>query len=153
MGKFIFFYFLYALIVVVLSREMEKPCFCEPLHRVVRESYLALIQQYGIINLRSSTLFISSGAENNLEKRLLRSLRERIPFRVATLGGSYSLSLHFNAWSFNVTRWLNSILSTGTCNQQDFISLNDQKVRCITPRTVDCLSRIFIGRAPRTGTS
>jgi len=135
-GKSILFYL--CCLVIVLSREAGNPCFCEPLRRVVRESYLALIHRYGIINLRSSTLLISSGAENNLEKRLLRSLREKIPFRVATLGGSYSLSLHyFNAWPFNVTRWLNSVLSTSTCNQQDFISLHDPKASCVTSREAD----------------
>lgn len=45
-------------------------------------------------------------------------------FKIGVIGGSFSLPVHpnANAWSFNVTRWLNAILSISSCNSNSSIT-------------------------------
>ena len=111
-------------IAVVLS--VDKPCWCHSLQDKIKQTRELLINQYGLKHLEKSTVFATSGINNALEKRLVRSLNEKKPFKLGVLGGSYSVpqGTRFNPWSGNVTRWLNTILSTSECNIQFEIPLN-----------------------------
>lgn len=95
----------------------DAPCWCKTFRSYVHQSTILLERRYGRDFLDSSTVFTSSGSLNTLEKRLLRTLETGDPFRILTLGGSYSLPNIFdgNAASFNVTRWLNGVLSASDC--------------------------------------
>ena len=98
----------------------DAPCWCAELHNQIKRSIELLTNRYGRKHLKASIQYSTSGLENNLEQRLLRSLNSgaKDPFHIAILGGSYSLpnAYNGNAWAFNVTRWLNNVLSTGSCD-------------------------------------
>ena len=112
----------------------DAPCWCSPLHKQIKESIDLLVNRYGRKHLKASIQYSTSGIENNLERRLVRSLNGdgKDPFRIAILGGSYSLPNMYNgnAWSFNVTRWLNTVLSTSTCDKKRILPVSDPNARC-----------------------
>ena len=129
----------------------NSPCWCNYLKIAVHNSIKLLEEKYGKENLYSSTIFTSSGRNRKLESRLLRSLNDKSPFRIAIMGGSYSLPVHpyHNAWAFNVSRWLNSVLSVSSCNITEIISITNHTLNCKDPSTIDdyfpgCPSSHFI---------
>ena len=83
-------------------------------------------------------VYTTSGKFNKLERRLLKSLNQNnnnnapLPFRIGVIGGSYSLQNSFsgNSWSFNITRFLNKILSVGTCRPESVLPLQDINATC-----------------------
>jgi hypothetical protein len=113
---------------------VDAPCWCKTFRNYVHQSTVLLERRYGRGLLDSSTVFTSSGSLNTLEKRLLHTLETGDPFRILTLGGSYSLPNIFdgNAASFNVTRWLNGILSASDCGSSGGLtSLHTPQGTCV----------------------
>jgi hypothetical protein len=106
----------------------DEPCWCEPLQKSIEESTRLLVERYGKIHLEASSLFATSGMTHSLKKRLYRSLEHKIPFRLISFGGSFALpcaGLTVNgvpskgSYVHNITRWLNSVLSSSECRVHD----------------------------------
>lgn len=114
------------------------PCYCEDLQKNIRDTRRKLIKVYGQQNLDLPPTFSTSGIKNSLEHSILRTLEngQNEPFRIGVLGGSYSLpSGDFgNAWSFNISRWLNIMFSVSSCNEKTSnktIFINNLPENCI----------------------
>ena len=107
------------------QRQDGKPCWCHVLRDYVHNTIDMLERRYSRQLLHSSTVFTSSGHDHRLEKRLLNVLNSggSDSLKIGILGGSYSLPVHphANAWSFNVTRWLNAALSSSACISSELI--------------------------------
>jgi hypothetical protein len=90
-----------------------------------------LVERYGQETLSASAMYSTSGRVNKLERRILKSITDKTPFRIAILGGSYSLPTEDkNTYSFNVTRWMNAMLSSTTCRASDVIPLVHKDLVC-----------------------
>ena len=126
-GNANFFSFLTFSVVAVLAvvgSGAGNPCWCQPLREYIHSSIELLEKRYSRQLLHSSTVFTSSGYDHGLERRLLDVLNDgRQALKLGILGGSYSLPVHphANAWSYNITRWLNAALSSGTCTLSEMI--------------------------------
>jgi len=137
----------------------STPCWCSALIKYVDESTKLLEDRYNETILKASCIILyglsmciaylntvfffifysvldvytTSGKFNKLERRLLKSLNQNnTPFRIGVIGGSYSLQNSFsgNSWSFNITRFLNKILSVGTCRPESVLPLQDINATC-----------------------
>lgn len=111
----------------LLSNIQRDHCWCKDLIDNIEYSRNKLIDRYGYENLERLTVFASSGKLNILETRLYQALQHNKTFHIGIKGGSYSLpeKNRGNAWSFNVTRWLNAILSARECHNDKSINLRN----------------------------
>lgn len=102
----------------IFNKSRTSLCWCDDLRNKIEYSRKLLVDRYGLNNLESSTVFATSGSQFELENRLFKTLEYRKVFRIGIKGGSFSLPEidYGNAWSFNVTRWLNFVLSSSECN-------------------------------------
>lgn len=102
------------------SSDVELPCYCKKLKLNIDESRTRLHNQYGNRYLDLAPTFSSSCHLNALEKSILRVLERgaESPFRIGLVGGSYAIPQgdFANARSFNVSRWLNIMLSVSSCS-------------------------------------
>lgn len=103
--------------VQVITLVTSTPCWCDYLNENILESKNRLLSRYDEDSLNSAYTYASSGLLNSLENRLLQSLENKNVFNAGILGGSYSLPIQGNSYAFNVTRWLNMMLSASECNE------------------------------------
>jgi hypothetical protein len=96
---------------------LSNNCWCDGLSEIINYSKMRLISKYGEEKLDASPTYATSGMLNKLTRRLHKALNGKHIFRMGLYGDSMTLPIYTsNAWFYNVSRWMNAVLSSSSCS-------------------------------------